>query len=259
MTSIMNPFESTFDLLQSLREEINELRLALVDEQHERARETSELRQQMIELKHAKNEKFDNVCNTVEELRQSKNSRFDKLEAYVEEFRGVKNQKYDQLDSKVETEINHREHSCRALDKTIQVEVSNLLAYSQKIDKEVQEHRRLAEIVYDKTKTQHEELRQEVENLGYVLRDNSMTRDPHKHFARRPGTQAKNEFSSPLISPNGGTRNRPLASSSSTSSPHSPQGPRSAAMNAANRTQSPNRLRSQSPRGQSPTRMPPLT
>lgn len=198
---LTNPFDSTFELLQVLREEIQEVRLAIVDECHERAQETSDLRQIIIELQHSKNDKFDQVCNTVEELRAQKTARFDKIEAYVEELRHTKTQRFEILDSKVETEINHREHSCRALDKTIQVEVAHILSFIQKIDKQIVDHKKIAELVHTHVKSAHEELVVEVDRLGCILRDNTMTRDPMKHFARRPGSSQHDTQG--MVSPTG--------------------------------------------------------
>lgn len=154
----------------------------MVEEQHERTRETSELRQQISELRQPKNDRFDEVCNTVEELRQLKNDRVDKIEAYIEEVRSSKNQRFDLLDQKIETEISQREAACRALDKTIQEEYTEVVSYTQKVAKDFQEHRKAAELYQGKCELNHDKLAVEVEKLQSSLRDNSMARDPHKHF-----------------------------------------------------------------------------
>lgn len=224
----MNPFDNTFELLQGLRDEINEVRLALIEEQQDRARETNELRQQLIEIKDSKHENFDVFFNTVEELKQAKYSRLEKLESYVEEIRHTKNQRFDILDAKVETEINHREHSCRALDKTIQVEIAHVVGHSQKITREVQEYRKVAELVHANVRNAHEDLVQEVERLGCILRDNIMTRDPLKHFARRPGSTQSSASPAPgaMSSPSPfGNERRQQAGSPSSKSPTLPQTP----------------------------------
>jgi hypothetical protein len=187
MAETMNPFEATFDLLQSLRDEINELRLALVEEQQVRAKETGECRQLMEEARYARNTKFEEVCNTVDELRQAKNARFDKIEAEAIDVRNWMKGQFESLDQKIEAEIDQREVACCTLDKTITFEVAQLQHFDRNVALEVEQHRRLAELFQASVESKHQGLRVEVDKLAAVLRNNSMTRDPHKHFNTRPG------------------------------------------------------------------------
>lgn len=221
---ILNPFDSTFELLHSLRDEITELRCAIQEEARERMQETSEIRQSLIENKHARNTKFEEVCNTVQELSAAKNQRFDRIEAFVEEFRAMRNESFDELVKKVELEITQRETADRALDKTIQLEISHIAAFCQKISKEIQEHRGVTEVTAVNTKAAHEDLAQEVDKLACILRDNSMTRDPMKHFSKRPGTSSSAQTPTPFLAERGARAITPLTIRSPLSRAGSPSG-----------------------------------
>lgn len=190
MAELLNPFEATFDLLQNLRDEINELRLALVQERNERVHETGELKDAVAEARRAGAARSEQLKRELEDLRMTHETRFGNMEHSIHDIKGQDTQAIADLNEKLEMEIDQRQVACCVLDKALISEVEKLQRLNRSIAIELQDHKKKAEHFFASTEQTQEGLKLEVDKLCSLVRDNSMARDPHKHFAARPGRPA---------------------------------------------------------------------
>merc|ERR1740138_931461 len=105
-------------------------------------------------------------------------------------------------------------------------------------------------MVLESSKKAVNELGQEVDRISYLFRENSMTRDPHKHFIRRPDSQRGKAV--PAHSPNENNRMSPFTPSNPASPIRAPSAQSS--HGPTGRPQSPS-----GPSEPSPVKMPSLT
>jgi len=189
-TQEVNPLEATFCLLKALRDEIREVRDMLEEERRARGCETADLAAQLQSLREAKEQRFEEVDNALEDLKADMLSRFSKLQVQLEEAVADKVVRFDKLEAKVDSESIDRKGMIQAVNKRIAQEASQWRVRAETSDREVKDHKREAEIHVNNGHRRHDDLREEVERIAAILRDNSMARDPFRHFSNKPALPA---------------------------------------------------------------------
>jgi len=149
-TQDVNPLEATFCLLKSMRHEIEELREMLDEERRARGGETANLAAQVQER--------------------------------MDQTASVKEERFEILEAKMESESSDRTAMCQAVSKRLTHEASQLRERAETVDKEVQDQKRQFKIHGADDWQRHEDLRMEVDRLSAILRDNSLAKDPFRHF-----------------------------------------------------------------------------
>jgi len=181
-TQDVNPLEATFCLLKSMRHEIEELREMLDEERRARGGETANLAAQVQELRGAKQQRFKEVDDTIEDIKTDTLTRFQKLQERMDQTASVKEERFEILEAKMESESSDRTAMCQAVSKRLTHEASQLRERAETVDKEVQDQKRQFKIHGADDWQRHEDLRMEVDRLSAILRDNSLAKDPFRHF-----------------------------------------------------------------------------
>mmetsp|Transcript_104681 Transcript_104681/g.332970 ORF Transcript_104681/g.332970 Transcript_104681/m.332970 type:complete len:308 (-) Transcript_104681:65-988(-) len=189
-----NPLEATFFLLKGLRDELQELRDELAEEKKARTGENKIIAAQVKELKGTELQHHSEVLAMIEELRAAKLSRFEQFESFVDQALSEKATRFQKLETKLEAEITERKGMVQALNKRLGAEAQQMKVRAEKHERDVKEHKRTAELASSGHRQRHDELRQEVERIAGLLRENSMARDPFRHFPQRMA----GEFGTPL-------------------------------------------------------------
>lgn len=183
-----NPFESTFSLLRSLRDEVKDLK-----------NEVNELRAQKIErferleslvAQHANEnaERFSKMQANMDDMNLKTNKRFQQLSQTVEDHRRAENTRLDKLESQVRAEMKLRFDQVTELDKKMKDELKRLRGDLEKLGNEVFQHKQRTGIDMAANKTSCDELRVDVEKLAALLAENSMSKDPYNQLGYRIGT-----------------------------------------------------------------------
>lgn len=191
----INPFESTFSLLASLRDEIKDVRATV-----------EELRQE-------RNERFKMVEEVLEEHTSANKKRICILEGQMADLKAAREQKANQLDKTIgdmnkkwgdrfekieavwKSEVHDRLATTQALDKKLRSEVAVLRANGERLDKELNAHKGKVDATALAHKRIHDDLRQDVEKFAALLSDNSLSRDPFEFFGRISAGNAGPEVS----------------------------------------------------------------
>mmetsp|Transcript_151937 Transcript_151937/g.279520 ORF Transcript_151937/g.279520 Transcript_151937/m.279520 type:complete len:177 (-) Transcript_151937:146-676(-) len=116
---------------------------------------------------------------------RQKNTRFEKFEKYVEEIRQTTNTRIERLECKVDAEISDRFRVCQDILKKTSADTAQWRRRADRIDKDLVEHKSNTDTVHSDHAKRHDNLKEEVSKLQCVLRENTMAKDPFKHF--RPG------------------------------------------------------------------------
>lgn len=177
-----NPLEATFLLLRGLRGEIHELREQLAEERRARICENKSFAVQLQDLRGAELQHHSEMLAMLEELRAEKTARIDRLEDFIENALKEKAVRFENIEAKVEVEITERKAVIQALNKRLGAEAAQWRVRSEKQDREVKENRRIADLAASGARHRHDELRLEVERIASLLRENTMARDPFRHF-----------------------------------------------------------------------------
>lgn len=181
----VNPLEATFCLLKALRDEIREVREMLEEERRARGSETADLAAQVQELRTSKQRRFEETDNVIDQMKADMLSRFQKLQVQLEHAVADKMARFEKLEAKVESESIDRKGMIQAVTKQVNQEAAQWRVRHEMSDREVKDHKRQAEIHVNNHRQRHDDLREEVERLSSILRDNSMARDPFRHFAAK--------------------------------------------------------------------------
>jgi len=184
-TQDVNPLEATFCLLKALRDEIREVRDMLEEERQARGCEVTDLAAQIQELRGAEH-RFSDIDNAIEDMKADMLSRFQKLQGQMEQVVADKIARFEKLEATMESESNDRKVGFQAVNKRLTQEAQQWRVRADTSDKEIKEHKRQADINGSNIRQRHEDLREEVERLAAILRDNSMARDPFRHFPGKP-------------------------------------------------------------------------
>mmetsp|Transcript_41647 Transcript_41647/g.132457 ORF Transcript_41647/g.132457 Transcript_41647/m.132457 type:complete len:239 (+) Transcript_41647:56-772(+) len=184
----LNPFESTFELLRALRDEIHELRAEVSKHKEASAARFEKVEGDIESCRSAQAAGFGALQQAMKDERQARNERFDKMAAMVEDITADKRVRLDQLDAQVKAEMNLRFEQNQVLERRLRTEVAQLKAHWEKTTAVLDGHRQQAESATLKDRQRHDELRQDVEKLAVLLSDSSLTRDPFSVLGYRPST-----------------------------------------------------------------------
>lgn len=180
----MNPFESTFSLLASLRDEIQDVR-ATVEELRLEKRERFKMVEEVLrEHTGANAKRIDALEDETKKLKaamREKNSQLDKAIADMSTKWG---ERFERIEAMYKTEVSDRFATTQALDKKLRSEVAVLRAHGEKLDRELNGHKtkvNATAVVHNRI---HDDLRTDVEKFAALLADNSLSRDPFDFFGR---------------------------------------------------------------------------
>lgn len=181
----VNPLEATFCLLKTLRDEIREMREVQDEDRRIHGCEIAELAAQLRELRADKDQRLEEVDKVMEEMKGDMFSRFQNLQSHVKLAVQDKNARFEQLEVKVEEAMAERKDIFQTLNKRLSQEAQVWRVHAETSDRVMKDHKRQAEIYGSNSRQRHEELREEVERIAALFRDNSMARDPFRHFPAR--------------------------------------------------------------------------
>lgn len=196
----VNPLEATFCLLKALRDEIREMREMLDEERQAREREDADLAAQVKELRGTEQGHFGEIDNAIEDMKADVLSRFQKLQEQMEQVVKDKLARFEKLEATVDSESNDRKSMFQAVNKRLTQDAQQWRVRAEMSDRELKDHKRQAEIYGSNTRQRHEDLQEEVERLAVILRDNSMARDPFRHFTAKPKLPALGTTAPPAVS-----------------------------------------------------------
>lgn len=189
MSDMFNPFETASDLVQTLRDEIDELRCGLAQERDERVRAIKKLKGAYAEtrrLEAAKAKQF----QSQEDPYDSYEKRLANFEQSLIDIRRQSIDMIEDLHSKIEMEIDHREAACCMIDKALIAEFSHVQKLHQAVAADIRDHKAKAETFFTSTDQSHEKLRLEVDDLYSLLRKGSIHCEPHTDCDAQPARQA---------------------------------------------------------------------
>jgi len=182
----VNPLEATFCLLKALRDEIREVRDMLEEEKRARGTETAELAAQLQALRDAKIQRFEETENAIEEMKTDMQHRCQKLQVQTEKVVADKVARFEKIEAQVDVASIDHKGMVQAVNKRLAQEASQWRMRADVSDREIKDHKNQAEIHVNNHRRCHEDLREEVERIASLLRENSMARDPFRHFAAKP-------------------------------------------------------------------------
>jgi hypothetical protein len=181
--NIINPFESTFSLLQGMQQEISGLRDALAQVKEERIYDVNALKIQVQDLRDDSVSAFQELHQHIQEIVQERHEKIEVLEAQVHEIASKDISQMEQNRLKLAKEVDDRRVSCMAINKKLGIEATQWRSRCEKIEKSVVENRKMVDMFVKKAKERHEDLVIEVGRHATALLDNSMAIDPFRHFA----------------------------------------------------------------------------
>jgi len=142
------------------------------------------------ELRASKNQRFAEIDEAVEGNKADMLSRFQNLQVQMAQVVADKNARFEKLEATVESESIDRKGMFQAINKRLTQEAQQWRVRAETSDREMKDHKRQAEIYGSNSRQRIEELREEVERIAAILRDNSMARDPFRHFTAKPALPA---------------------------------------------------------------------
>jgi len=216
--SPLNPFEATFSLLMSLRDEIREVREELKELKEAKLTRFTALEERMDKHRIATDNHLTALEKAVEANTQHRDETIGRSKIDFEELRTAMNSRLAQLDAQMKAEMNIRFEQKQDLDKKIREEAANLLGMIEKLEVECGENKQKLETQSMEARHRHDELRQDVEKLAALLSDSSMTRDPFKLLGYRPAPPSSQI--TPLGSTAHGNNLPPLIGSTKTTDKH---------------------------------------
>lgn len=172
--------------MKSLREEILEVREMLEEERRARGSETADLAAQVQELRHAKQQRFEEVDSAIEEMKADMLLRFRNLQVRMEKVVADTNARFEKLEAQVEADSIDHKGMVQAVSKRMAQEASQWRTRADIADRDIKDHKSQAEVHVGNSRRRHEDLREEVERIAVILRDNTMARDPFRHFSAKP-------------------------------------------------------------------------
>lgn len=197
----VNPLEATFCLLKALRDEIREMHEMLDEERQARGSEIADLAAQLKELRGTEQRRFGEIDDAIEEMKADTLSRFQKLQGQMEQVVKDKLARFEKLEAAVDAESSDSKAMFQAVSKRVTQEAQQWRVRAEMSDRELKDHKRQSEIRGSNARQRHEELHEEVERLAAILRDNSMARDPFRHFTAKPKLPALSATPPPAASP----------------------------------------------------------
>eukprot|EP00406_Dinophysis_acuminata_P071532 CAMPEP_0179259300 /NCGR_PEP_ID=MMETSP0797-20121207/25754_1 /TAXON_ID=47934 /ORGANISM="Dinophysis acuminata, Strain DAEP01" /LENGTH=267 /DNA_ID=CAMNT_0020967347 /DNA_START=64 /DNA_END=868 /DNA_ORIENTATION=- len=197
-----NPFESAFSLLKGLRDQIHELQAALVQEQQLRARQVDELKSQVMELKKASAEDRATHGDATRAVKVALGEHASRLASGTEEFKAAVTGRVEKLESALDVEVFDRKQTDQSFTKRTNSEAQQWRAKCDKIERELQDHKAVYDLQGSSVKRRHQELREDVEKLADLLRNNSLSADP---FVRDFCTNLSEHIPPPSASQTGTT------------------------------------------------------
>jgi len=177
-SQLHNPFESTFELFKTLRDEIQHLKTE-VKELHNAKQERFEQLESKVEALHLnKTDRFETLEADVAEMKLVRNARFEAMAKDVEEMQLEVATRFEKLEIALAGEVNDRFNTTQAIEKKLRTEVAQLRAHSEKNTIEFNEYKTKIDASFTRDLQRHMDLRQDVERLAALLSDNSMSKDP---------------------------------------------------------------------------------
>merc|ERR1719492_184582 len=112
--------------------------------------------------------------------------RFQSLQVQLEKVVADKIARFEKLEAKVESDSIDHKGMVQAVSKRMAQEASQWRTRAEISDRDIKDHKNEAEVHVSNSRRRHEDLREEVERIAMILRDNTMARDPFRHFAAKP-------------------------------------------------------------------------
>mmetsp|Transcript_86214 Transcript_86214/g.244388 ORF Transcript_86214/g.244388 Transcript_86214/m.244388 type:complete len:242 (-) Transcript_86214:92-817(-) len=192
-----NPLDSTFQILKGLHGEIQELRDIVAQESHSRANDVHSIKLQLDIIRKSGDERLARLDAKAEELTAARAASCSKIEASLSALTRSVGDQFTKLEAAADAEARERAQETAALKQLVSSEASQWLARCRAIEKRAKEDRRLSDAACRAAKECHETLQADVHRLEALLSDNSMAKDPFKHFGGKTaagvGLAAKDE------------------------------------------------------------------
>lgn len=184
-SGLHNPFESTFSLLRSLRDEIHDLKREVADLRAQKRERFERLESDVAKLSQHTSDRFDKVAQELDDIKGNTNNRFDKMAQAVDDLRKQNADRLDQLSAQVRAEMKLRFDQNMELDKRLREELKKLRCDLEKTSSELFRFEQKTTQDIGANKTSCDELRQDVEKLAALLSVNSMAKDPFNQLGYR--------------------------------------------------------------------------
>lgn len=206
----LNPFESAFDLIKVLRDELQELKVVVSDISARHAERLDSVDSSLSGFRASIGLRFNHLQDQLDKVSSERIGRFEALQKLVEEMRQEMRQhkgrsKVDEVEEMLKREVTERLAADVSLDKKLLAKMRELQALCDKNRSEHQAHVEKVEIVHKGAHQKHDGLRLDVEKLAALLSYNTLSRDPYNELGyQRTSPQSQ------IIADIGGTTLRAL-------------------------------------------------
>lgn len=183
-----NPFESTFELLVALRDEIQDVKRSVETLQAEQVGRFHKVEAELEEQKGKSTARFGVMDAKLDQLKENKGERFERMWNMVQDMSAARQVRFERLEAAWKSETSDRFSTIQTLDKRLRSEVAGLRAHCERTEKELNGHKSKVDATVVSHKRVHDDLRQDVEKLAALLSQNSMAWDPFQELGYGPGS-----------------------------------------------------------------------
>jgi len=184
MSGPINPFESTFSLLASLRDEIQDVRTTVEELRQERNERFKMVEDALKEHTGSNERRITTLEGQMADLKAAREAKMNELDKTIADMNKKWGERFERIETVWKSEVSDRFATTQALDKKLRSEVAVLRAHGERLDKELNGHKSKVDATTVVHKRIHADLRQDVEKFAALLSDNSLSRDPFEYFGR---------------------------------------------------------------------------